>query len=96
MCGNFFFMVVMGRLLRYIDGLRRLRLEVYFVFLESYSFWGVFYLGRFVWFRVELIEILRDLGRFRIVWFSTSFCFYCGNKIFYDLEFILWFCYMFV
>uniref|UniRef100_A0A8C4PQN1 Uncharacterized protein n=1 Tax=Equus asinus asinus TaxID=83772 RepID=A0A8C4PQN1_EQUAS len=63
MCGNPLSMAIMGRLLRHTDGLHRLRLEVYPAPLESYSPWGALHLGRLAWFRAELIEILRDLGR---------------------------------
>lgn len=90
-------MVVLENLLRYIIGLSKLNYVLYFVFLEIYEVdYGIFYLGRLVYLYVRLKQMLQELGRFNMVWFSVNFCFYCGDRIFYDSEFISCFCYLFV
>ncbi|EPY74029.1 putative PRAME family member 24 [Camelus ferus] len=78
-CGNFFSVAVMEKLLGHTTGLLSLREELYPVPLESYSSQGVLLLERLVPLQNELLEILRDLGRPRSIWISLRPCPYCGD-----------------
>ncbi|KAF5913933.1 hypothetical protein HPG69_011964, partial [Diceros bicornis minor] len=90
-CGNLLSVAITQRLPRHTHRLHSLSLEVYPAPLESYSPQGALHLGKLAWFRAELTEILRDLGRRpRTIWLSTSPCPPCGNKTFYDVQ---WPCY---
>ncbi|XP_030739063.1 PRAME family member 12-like [Globicephala melas] len=80
--GNLISMAVMGKLLRHTSGLPRLSQELYPVPQESYSSQRILQPGRLAQCRAELFEILRVLGRPRIIWISSSPCLHCGDNTF--------------
>uniref|UniRef100_A0A8D1VMX1 Uncharacterized protein n=1 Tax=Sus scrofa TaxID=9823 RepID=A0A8D1VMX1_PIG len=79
LCGNLLSMVVIERLLHHTDGLPVLDLELYPAPRESYSPHRVLHPERLAQLQVEVLKILRDLGRPRTIWLSSSPCPHCGN-----------------
>uniref|UniRef100_A0A8D1EZF0 Uncharacterized protein n=1 Tax=Sus scrofa TaxID=9823 RepID=A0A8D1EZF0_PIG len=79
LCGNLLSMVVIERLLHHTDGLPVLDLELYPAPRESYSSHRVLHPERLAQLQVEVLKILRDLGRPRTIWLSSSPCPHCGN-----------------
>uniref|UniRef100_A0A8C3WJP9 Uncharacterized protein n=1 Tax=Catagonus wagneri TaxID=51154 RepID=A0A8C3WJP9_9CETA len=73
--GNLLSMKVLGC----TTGLPSLCQEFYPPPRESYSSRGALHPGRLAQVRAELLEILRALGRPRIIWISTSPCPHCGG-----------------
>uniref|UniRef100_A0A8C6FXD1 Uncharacterized protein n=1 Tax=Moschus moschiferus TaxID=68415 RepID=A0A8C6FXD1_MOSMO len=73
---NFFSM------LRHTSSLPSLCQELYTVPQESFSSLGILQLGRLAQCRAELLEILKDLGRPRTIWISSSPCPHCGEDTF--------------
>ncbi|XP_054435640.1 PRAME family member 12-like [Pteronotus mesoamericanus] len=90
--GNLLSLAALEELLRHTAGLRSLSHELYPPPLESYSAQGVLEPGRLAQVRDALTGILRDLGQPRTIWLSTSPCPRCGQKVFYDVEPILFSC----
>ncbi|XP_061040077.1 PRAME family member 27-like [Eubalaena glacialis] len=88
--GNFLSMAIMEKLLRHTSGLPSLSQELYPVPQESYSSQGILQPGRLAQCRAELFEILRVLGRPRIIWISSSSCVHCGDNIFYHPQPIIY------
>uniref|UniRef100_A0A8C0HXZ5 Uncharacterized protein n=2 Tax=Balaenoptera musculus TaxID=9771 RepID=A0A8C0HXZ5_BALMU len=88
--GNLISMAIMEKLLRHTSGLPSLSQELYPVPQESYSSQGILQLGRFAQCRAELFEILRVLGRPRIIWISSSPCLHCGDNTFYHPQPIIY------
>uniref|UniRef100_A0A8D1F3Q2 Uncharacterized protein n=1 Tax=Sus scrofa TaxID=9823 RepID=A0A8D1F3Q2_PIG len=85
LCGNLLSMVVIERLLHHTDGLPVLDLELYPAPRESYSSHRVLHPERLAQLQVEVLKILRDLGRPRTIWLSSSPCPHCGNDTFNEL-----------
>ena len=92
LCENFLSMAVMEKLLRHTAGLPCLTQERYPAPQESYRSQGVLLEARLAQLRAQLLEILRDLGRPRIIWISPSPCLHCGENICYHLEPIIYSC----
>uniref|UniRef100_A0A8C3WAX1 Uncharacterized protein n=1 Tax=Catagonus wagneri TaxID=51154 RepID=A0A8C3WAX1_9CETA len=69
----------MAKVLGCTTGLPSLCQEFYPPPRESYSSRGALHPGRLAQVRAELLEILRALGRPRIIWISTSPCPHCGG-----------------
>ncbi|ELR59944.1 Putative PRAME family member 24, partial [Bos mutus] len=86
LCENFLSMAVMEKLLRHTAGLPCLTQERYPAPQESYRSQGVLLEGRLAQLRAQLLEVLRDLGRPRIIWISPSPCLHCGENICYHLD----------
>ncbi|XP_059935867.1 PRAME family member 4-like [Mesoplodon densirostris] len=86
MCGNLLSMAIMEKLLRHTHGLPSLILELYPAPRESYNPQGDFHPERLVQLQAGLLKILRDLGRPRIIWISSSPCPHCGENTFYHPE----------
>ncbi|XP_059998860.1 PRAME family member 12-like [Lagenorhynchus albirostris] len=80
--GNVISMAVMEKLLRHTSGLPSLSQELYPVPQESYSSQRILQPGRLAQCRAELFEILRVLGRPRIIWISSSPRLHCGDDTF--------------
>ncbi|XP_007104889.1 melanoma antigen preferentially expressed in tumors-like [Physeter macrocephalus] len=93
-CGNLLSMAIMEKLLRHTDGLPSLILELYPAPRESYSSQRILHLGRLVQLQAELIEIMRNLGRPRTIWISSSPCPRRGNEIFYHEKTIIYCCFV--
>ncbi|XP_043778861.1 PRAME family member 8-like [Cervus elaphus] len=79
LCGNFLSMAVMEKLLRHTTGLPCLTQERYPAPQESYRSQGVLLEARLAQLRAQLLEILRDLGRPRVIWISPSPCLRCAD-----------------
>uniref|UniRef100_A0A4W2FEJ0 Uncharacterized protein n=1 Tax=Bos indicus x Bos taurus TaxID=30522 RepID=A0A4W2FEJ0_BOBOX len=92
LCENFLSMAVMEKLLRHTAGLPCLTQERYPAPQESYRSQGVLLEGRLAQLRAQLLEVLRDLGRPRIIWISPSPCLHCGENICYHLDPIVYRC----
>uniref|UniRef100_A0A8C6FX17 Melanoma antigen preferentially expressed in tumors-like n=1 Tax=Moschus moschiferus TaxID=68415 RepID=A0A8C6FX17_MOSMO len=75
--GNF-----LSMMLRHTSSLPSLCQELYTVPQESFSSLGILQLGRLAQCRAELLEILKDLGRPRTIWISSSPCPHCGEDTF--------------
>ncbi|XP_029082885.1 PRAME family member 8-like [Monodon monoceros] len=86
MCGNLLSMAIMEKLLRHTSGLLSLSQELYPAPRESYSPQGDFHPERLLQLQAGLLKILRDLGRPRTIWISSSPCPYCGENTFYHPE----------
>ncbi|KAJ8780780.1 hypothetical protein J1605_000823 [Eschrichtius robustus] len=86
MCGNLLSMAIMEKLLQHTSGLLSLSQELYPAPRESYSSQGDFHPERLVQIKAELLKILRDLGRPRTIWISSSPCPHCGENTFYHPE----------
>ncbi|XP_057588481.1 PRAME family member 12-like [Hippopotamus amphibius kiboko] len=81
--GNFLSTAVMEKLLRHTSQLPSLSQELYPVPRESYSSQGILQPGRLAQCRDELFEVLRVLGRPRVIWLNSSPCPHCGDNTFY-------------
>nr|XP_031539450.1 PRAME family member 12-like [Vicugna pacos] len=90
LCGNFFSMATMEKLLRHTAGLPSLSQELYPAPRESYSPQGTFHPTRLASLGAALFEILRGLGRPRTIQLSSSSCPHCSNRIFYHTESIVY------
>ncbi|XP_057587724.1 PRAME family member 15-like [Hippopotamus amphibius kiboko] len=93
LCGNLLSKTIMEKLLSHTAGLPHLSDEFYPAPRESYSPHGALHLGRLAQLRDGLIEIMRDLGRPRAIWLSSSPCPHWSNKTFYQEEPFLYLCY---
>uniref|UniRef100_A0A4W2H212 Uncharacterized protein n=1 Tax=Bos indicus x Bos taurus TaxID=30522 RepID=A0A4W2H212_BOBOX len=82
LCGNLLSTAVLEKLLRHTAVLPCLRQERYPAPQESYRPRGVLLEARLARLRAQLLEILRDLGRPRIIWISLSPCPRCGEDVF--------------
>ncbi|XP_061040078.1 PRAME family member 12-like [Eubalaena glacialis] len=94
MCGNLLSMAIMEKLLRHTDGLPSLILELYPAPRESYGSQRILHLGRLAQLQAELIEIMRNLGRPRTIWISSSPCPRWGNEIFCHEKTIIYCCFV--
>ncbi|XP_027779705.1 melanoma antigen preferentially expressed in tumors [Marmota flaviventris] len=94
-CGNPISMAVLENLLLHTIGLSKLSHVMYPAPLESYEdVEGTLHLGRLAYLHAKLKQMLHDLGRPGMVWFSANPCPHCGDRTFYDPEPILCPCYM--
>ncbi|ELW72426.1 Melanoma antigen preferentially expressed in tumors [Tupaia chinensis] len=94
-CGNPMSMAVLESLLRHTVGLSKLSHVLYPAPLESYEdVRGTLHLGRLAYVHARLKQMLHELGRPGMVWFSANPCPHCGDRTFYDPEPILCPCYM--
>ncbi|KAL2773357.1 PRAME family member 8 [Daubentonia madagascariensis] len=85
-CGNPTSVAALENLLRHTARLSKLSLEIYPAPLESYDVEGALNFSKFVQFRAELMEILRDLRQPKRIMFTAVPCPHCGDKASYDLE----------
>ncbi|XP_044798465.2 PRAME family member 9/15-like [Bubalus bubalis] len=92
LCGNLLSTAVVEKLLRHTAVLPCLRQERYPAPQESYSARGVLLEARLARLRAQLLEILRDLGRPRIIWISLSPCPRCGEDVCHHMEPIVYSC----
>ncbi|XP_057588545.1 melanoma antigen preferentially expressed in tumors-like [Hippopotamus amphibius kiboko] len=81
--GNLLSVAIMKKLLQHTSGLPNLSQELYPVPRESYSSQGILQPGRLAQCRDDLFEILRVLGRPRVIWLNSSPCPHCGDNTFY-------------
>nr|XP_014331883.1 PREDICTED: PRAME family member 12-like [Bos mutus] len=86
LCGNLLSTAVMEKLLRHTAVLPCLRQERYPAPQETYRPRGVLLEARLARLRAQLLEILRDLGRRRIIWISLSPCPRCGEDVCHHME----------
>ncbi|DAA21158.1 TPA: preferentially expressed antigen in melanoma-like [Bos taurus] len=86
LCGNLLSTAVLEKLLRHTAVLPCLRQERYPAPQESYRPRGVLLEARLARLRAQLLEILRDLGRPRIIWISLSPCPPCGEDVCHHME----------
>ena len=94
-CENPISMSVLEELLRHTIGLSKLNHVLYAAPLESYEeLTGTLHLGRLAQVHTTLRQLLQELGRPDMVWFSASPCPHCGDRTFYDPNPILCPCYM--
>uniref|UniRef100_A0A8C6CYS6 PRAME family member 9/15 n=1 Tax=Moschus moschiferus TaxID=68415 RepID=A0A8C6CYS6_MOSMO len=82
LCGNLLSTAVMEKLLRHTAALPCLRQERYPAPQESYRPRGVLPEARLAQLRAQLLEILRDLGKPRIIWIGLCPCPRCGEDKF--------------
>ncbi|XP_008065251.1 melanoma antigen preferentially expressed in tumors [Carlito syrichta] len=88
-------MFVLEDLLRRTIGLSKLSHVLYPAPLESYEdVGGTLHVGRLVYLHTKLRQMLHELGRPGMIWFSANPCPRCGDRTFYDLEPILCPCLM--
>ena len=80
--GNFFSMATMEKMLQHTSGLPSLSGELYTAPQESFSSQGILQPSRLAQCRTGLLEILKDLGRPRTIWISSSPCPHCGEDTF--------------
>ncbi|DAA21163.1 TPA: preferentially expressed antigen in melanoma-like [Bos taurus] len=92
LCGNLLSAAVLEKLLRHTAVLPCLRQERYPAPQESYRPRGVLLEARLARLRAQLLEILRDLGRPRIIWISLSPCPRCGEDVCHHMEPIVYSC----
>uniref|UniRef100_A0A4W2CMR9 PRAME family member 9/15 n=1 Tax=Bos indicus x Bos taurus TaxID=30522 RepID=A0A4W2CMR9_BOBOX len=92
LCGNLLSTAVLEKLLRHTAVLPCLRQERYPAPQESYRPRGVLLEARLARLRAQLLEILRDLGRPRIIWISLSPCPRCGEDVCHHMEPIVYSC----
>ncbi|XP_012517944.1 PREDICTED: PRAME family member 12-like [Propithecus coquereli] len=78
--GNPISMAALENLLRHTTRLSKLSLEIYPAPQESYDAQGALNFGKFVQFRAELMEILRDLRQPKTIMFSTVSRPYYGDS----------------
>uniref|UniRef100_A0A8D1GIW8 PRAME family member 27-like n=1 Tax=Sus scrofa TaxID=9823 RepID=A0A8D1GIW8_PIG len=90
--GNPLSMAIIEKLLCHTDGLPSLTEEFYPAPQESYGSQGTLHVGRLAKLKAELIEIMRTLGRPRIIWLSSSPCLHCGDDTFYHMELVTYHC----
>ena len=81
-CGNFLSMAIMDKTPWHASVLSSLCQELYPVPWEGFSSLGILQPRRFAQCRAELLEILKDLGRPRTIWISSSPCPHCGKNTF--------------
>ncbi|XP_007528848.1 melanoma antigen preferentially expressed in tumors-like [Erinaceus europaeus] len=94
-CGNPISMSVLENLLCHIIRMSKLSHVLYPAPLESYEdARGTLHLGRLAHLHTRLKQMLQDLGRPGMIWFSANPCPHCGDRTFYDPEPILCPCYM--
>ena len=86
LCGNLLSMAGVEKLLRHTAVLPCLRQECYPAPQETYRPRGVLLEARLAQLRAQLLEILRDLGRPRIIWISLSPCPRCGEAVCHHME----------
>ena len=92
LCGNLLSTAVVEKLLRHTAVLPCLRRERYPAPQESYSARGVLLEARLAQLQAQLLEILRDLGRPRIIWISLNPCPRCGEEVCHHMEPIVYSC----
>ncbi|XP_039736357.1 melanoma antigen preferentially expressed in tumors [Pteropus medius] len=93
-CGNPISMAVLENLLRHTIGLKNLSHVLYPTPLESYEdVRGTLHLGLLAQLHAKLRQMLQELGRPSMVWFSANRCPDCGDRTFYDPDPILCPCY---
>uniref|UniRef100_A0A8C6CVU5 Melanoma antigen preferentially expressed in tumors-like n=1 Tax=Moschus moschiferus TaxID=68415 RepID=A0A8C6CVU5_MOSMO len=88
LCGNLLSLAIMEKLLQHTSGLPRLSQELYPVPQESFSSDGILQPGRLL--RAQLLEILRDLGKPRIIWIGLCPCPRCGEDVCPHMEPIIY------
>ncbi|KAM6166380.1 melanoma antigen preferentially expressed in tumors [Erethizon dorsatum] len=94
-CGNSISMAVLQNLLLHTIGLSKLSHVLYPAPLESFEGnQGILHLGRLAQLHAKLKQMLHDIGRQAVVWFSANPCPHCGDKTLYDPEPILCPCHM--
>ncbi|XP_058387861.1 melanoma antigen preferentially expressed in tumors-like [Diceros bicornis minor] len=94
-CGNPISMAVLENLLRHTIGLSKLSHVLYPAPLESYEdVYGTLHLGILAHLHARLKQMLQELGRPNMVWFSANPCPHCGDRTFYDPEPIRCPCYL--
>ncbi|XP_059974318.1 melanoma antigen preferentially expressed in tumors [Mesoplodon densirostris] len=94
-CGNSISMAVLESLLRHTAGLSKLNHVLYPAPLESYEdMRGTPNLGLLAHLHARLKQVLQELGRPSVVWFSANPCPHCGDGAIYNPEPILCPCYM--
>lgn len=90
LCGNLLSTAVMEKLLRHTAALPCLRQERYPAPQESYRPRGVLPEARLAQLRAQLLEILRDLGKPRIIWIGLCPCPRCGEDVCPHMEPIIY------
>ena len=90
LCGNLLSTASVEKLLRHTAVLPCLRQERYPAPQEMYRPRGVLLEARLAQLRAQLLEILRDLGRPRIIWISLSPCPHCGEDVCHHMEPIIY------
>uniref|UniRef100_A0A671FAY4 PRAME nuclear receptor transcriptional regulator n=2 Tax=Rhinolophus ferrumequinum TaxID=59479 RepID=A0A671FAY4_RHIFE len=94
-CGNPISVAVLEDLLRHTIGLSKLSHVLYPTPLESYQdVHGNPHVGVLAQVHARLRQMLQELGRPNVIWFSASRCADCGDRTFYDPDPILCPCYM--
>ncbi|XP_066224274.1 melanoma antigen preferentially expressed in tumors [Saccopteryx leptura] len=94
-CENPISMVVLEDLLRHTIGLSKLNHVLYAVPLESYDeTTGTLHPGLLAQAHAKLRQMLQELGRPSMAWFSASPCPHCGDRTFYGPHPILCSCYL--
>ncbi|MXQ87682.1 hypothetical protein E5288_WYG017750 [Bos mutus] len=88
--GNFLSMAMMEKMLRHTSGLPSLSGELYTAPQESFSSQGILQPSRLAQCRIELLEILKDLGRPRTIWICFTPCPHCGDNTFCQPEPIIY------
>nr|XP_020731252.1 PRAME family member 12-like [Odocoileus virginianus texanus] len=92
LCGNVLSTAGVEKLLRHTTVLPCLRQERYPAPQETYRPRGVLLEARLAQLRAQLLEILRDLGRPRIIWISLSPCPRCGEAGCHHKEPVIYSC----
>ncbi|KAB0344145.1 hypothetical protein FD754_021071 [Muntiacus muntjak] len=90
--GNLLSTAEMEKLLRHTAVLPCLRQEHYPAPQETYRPRGVLLEARLAQLRAQLLEILRDLGRPKIIWISLSPCPRCGEAVCHHMEPVIYSC----
>ena len=90
LCGNLLSMAGVEKLLRHTAVLPCLRQERYPAPQETCRPRGVLLEARLAQLRAQLLEILRDLGRPRIIWISLNPCPHCGEAVCHHMEPIIY------
>lgn len=94
-CGNPISMSVLEDLMRHTIGLSNLTHVLYPTPLESYEdVRGTLHLGLLAELHAKLRQMLQELGRPSMIWFSANRCSDCGDRTLYDPDPILCPCYM--
>ena len=90
LCGNLLSAASVEKLLRQTAVLPCSRQEHYPAPQETYRPPGVLLEARLAQLRAQLLEILRDLGRPRIIWISLNPCPHCGEAVCHHMEPIIY------